>query len=99
MIFGQDRRLRRKLSIVLGLVVLAALLGACGGSKSKPDAGTPVAPGSASAPAAPDWEKIRASMAEGLVPDRKNARHTKKTIARQSEDLDAPARASTKRPR
>jgi len=99
--------LKRKLSTSAGVVALASLLGACGATSwfsssddkardaadSKPATGPSSA--AASAPPAPDWDEIRAKMAEGLIPDRKNVRHSNVTIPRQSEELDPPAKGTT----
>lgn len=97
-----NSRLRTKLHTAAGLVALASLLGACGvtdwfsGSDSdardsagaKPAAGQPNT--AASARPTPNWDQIRARMAEGLVPDRKNVRHSSEAIPRQNEELDPP---------
>lgn len=109
--FQWNSRLRTKLPTVVGLVALASLLGACGvtnwisGSDSKTDGSADKKPAAgpsntaASAPAAPNWDEIRAKMAESLVPDRKNARYSRKTIPRQSEELDPPAGGTASKPR
>ena len=103
--------MKTTLTTAAGLVALASLLGACGvtnwisGSDSKAGGSAdpkPVAGSSnaaASAPAAPDWDEVRARMAEGLVADRKNARYSSETIPRQSEELAPPAGGAAARPR
>lgn len=105
--FQRTFQLKRKLLTVAGLVALASLLGACGVTNwfSSPDDKKQVAADTESAaPARPpppdwDWDTLRKKMAEGLVPDRKNARYTTETIARQSEELDPPAKGSAEKPR
>ena len=69
------------------LLALAMLLGACGGRESVRPADSKPA---ASASEAPNRAEIRAAMAEGLIGDRENARHTAGPIPRQSEQLDPP---------
>ncbi len=79
--------MRGKLSIVGCLLALAMLLGACGGRESvRPADSKPTAPASE----APNRAEVRAAMAEGLIGDRENARHTAGPIPRQSEQLDPP---------
>lgn len=106
-----NSRLRTKLHTAAGLVALASLLGACGvtnwfsGSDSqargsggaKPASGQPNT--AASARPIPNWDEIRARMAEGLVPDRKNVRHSSEAIPRQNEELDPPAGGTAAKPR
>ncbi len=89
-------QLKRKLLTVAGLVALASLLGACGAmnwfssSDDKKQAAEGTETAAPAGPRPPDPDALRKQMAEGLVPDRKNARHTTGTIARQSEQLDPP---------
>ena len=103
--FQRNSQLKSKLLTVAGLLALASLLGACGATSwfSSSDDGKQVAeeaePAAPARPPPPDWDALREKMAEGLVPDRKNARHTTETIARQSEELDPPAKGSTEKPR
>jgi len=93
--------------VAAGLVALAVLLGACGAAESLNPAGwfsssetekkgaeetQAVEPARASAP---DWDALREKMADGLIADRENARHTGEPIPRQSDQLTAPPRAST----
>ena len=98
--------LKRKPFFAAGLVGLAALLGACSAADSLNPAGwfsssdieekaseEPMTGEPARAPA-PDWDKLRAEMADGLIADRDNARHTDRPIARQSEQLAPPAEKS-----
>ena len=79
--------MRGKLSIMGCLLASAMLLGACGGRESVRPADSKPA---ASASEAPNRAEIRAAMAEGLIGDRENARHTAGPIPRQSEQLDPP---------
>ena len=95
--FQRTFQLKRKLLTAAGLVALASLLGACGATNwfSSSDDKKQAAEGAEPArPPPPDWDALREKMAEGLVPDRKNARYTTETIARQSEELDPPAKGS-----
>lgn len=101
----RNSQLKRKLLTVAGLLALASLLGACGvsnwfsSSDDRKQAAEDTEPAAAARPPPPDWDALREKMADGLVPDRKNARYTTETIARQSEELDPPAEGSTEKPR
>lgn len=103
--FQRNSQLKSKLLTVAGLLALAPLLGACGStnwfssSDDRKQAAEEANPAAPARPPPPDWDALRAKMAEGLVPDRKNARYTTETIARQSEELDPPAKGSTEKPR
>lgn len=103
--FQRNCQLKRKILTVAGVVALASLLGGCGVTNwfSSSDAGERAAEDTKSAapvrPRPPDWDALREKMAEGLVPDRRNARYTAGTIARQSEELDPPANGSVEKPR
>ena len=94
-----------RLLTAAGLVALASLLGACGatnwfsGSDDKTSGSADASPAAAPAAPAPDWDEIRARMAESLVADRKNARHSSETIPHQSEELDPPAGGTEAKPR
>ena len=106
-LFGRDFRVKRAPFLAAGFVALAALLGGCGAAESLNPAGwfsssetekkgaeetQAVEPARASAP---DWDALREKMADGLIADRENARHTGEPIPRQSDQLTAPPRAST----
>lgn len=103
--------MKRILSTAAGFVALASLLGACGmtdwfsssDSKARGSADAKPATGQSNAatPArpAPNWDEIRAKMAESLVADRKNARYSSEAIPRQNEELDPPARGPTEKRR
>ena len=97
-------QLKRRILTVAGFIALASLLGGCGVTNwfSSSDAEEQAAEDTKfAAPARPrpDWDALREKMAEGLVPDRKNARYTAGTIARQSEELDPPVKGSAEKPR
>ena len=103
--------MRTRLYTAAGLVALALLLGACGvtnrfsgsngnaqgSANAKPVSGQPNT--AASARPTPNWDEIRARMAEGLVPDHKNVRHSSESIPRQSEELDPVAGGTAVKPR
>ena len=100
--FRRNSQLKRKLLTAAGLVALASLLGACGVTDwfSSSDDGKQASEAAAPArPPPPDWDALREKMADGLIPDRKNARYTTEAIARQSEELDPPAGGSAEKPR
>ena len=87
--------MRGKLSIMGCLLALAMLLGACGGRESvRPADSKPTA----SASEALNRAEVRAAMAEGLIGDRENVRHTAGPIPRQSEQLDPPPAPKQVRP-
>ena len=105
-IFGRYGGLIRGPFFAVGLVALTALLGACSAAESlnpagwfsSPDEGKEAAEeptaGEPTRAPAPDWDKLRAGMADGLIADRENARHTDRPIPRQSEQLAAPPEGS-----
>ena len=99
--------MKRAPFLAAGFVALTALLGACSVAESLNPAGwfpssdedsksaeQPPAEEPARA-AAPDWDELREKMADGLLADRENARHTGEPIPRQSDQLAAPPGAST----
>lgn len=97
--------MKRAPFLAAGFVALAALLGACsvaeslnpagwfsssetekkGGEETQADEPAPAA--------APDWDELREKMADGLIADRENARHTGEPIPLQSDQLAAPPSA------
>ena len=98
--------MKRAPFLAAGFVALAALLGACsvaeslnpaGWFPSSDDDGKGAEQSPAEKPAraaAPDWDELREKMADGLIADRENARHTGEPIPRQSDQLAAPPSAS-----
>ncbi|MDE0056664.1 MAG: hypothetical protein OXI22_11650 [Defluviicoccus sp.] len=97
--------MKRASFLAAGSIALAALLGACsvaeslnpaGWFPSSDDGGKGAEQSPAEEPApAPDWDELREKMADGLVADRENARHTGEPIPRQSDQLATPPSAST----